>query len=648
MLGNSQESSISSETLEIFADSQIHITEEQLKIYIKNLIDNLYVYNLLDPGNAIPLSIIAMLGLHSDFHSFKKAVLDTLSGYKNSVHSFLAESTIIDRSESLRAEPNHCLYSLPPLLDKRTSEDMWNDIKELHILYHQYIINVSVDKSTNAISNTVNAPGTKTCSIKISYTNPLRQHVHYFTLKTLIEYYNTQQTSLTGHRSIDDQQEAAVTLFKETLEEKFCKGLKNKIFFNYAQYLKSLFTIVTSNPKVDYTLPQNIYRYCETRRMVISKITHDIIPISDPGTDIRIYCDIPEYVTVLSETSNITIYGKEVLGKVYSIYGTIIIKNNMPHNEREISSRICSLFGRVIINGRILNRKHTIPSIFEINNHNTYLSLKYNSILTKITSSSVGSVNEEKKSQIFEISRDTILNSTNYQRNISNLKIELHNPDEQLTATVISLDLKDHPLPITNNNTIPNILSLTDNHATDSELPSEFFSNNVNPKSAGITRIKNTIIIEKLTPTIGRYMNVATKNGTVLDKYGITEVIIQSTRNFVILLLHDANVTIECPFSGEIFTNTGNITVIGPVTHNSKLISNFGSVYVGNISHRSNALAIDNSRIVSSLGHVTIYGKVSKSNITTSTSDAISIHNSISWFDKLTSCNTKTLASRKT
>ena len=84
MLGNAQESSTSHE---ILADYQIHLTEEHIRTYIKNLIDNLYLYNLLDPGNAVSLCIIGMLGLHRDFHAFKKAVESTLLEYKSSANS---------------------------------------------------------------------------------------------------------------------------------------------------------------------------------------------------------------------------------------------------------------------------------------------------------------------------------------------------------------------------------------------------------------------------------------------------------------------------------------------------------------------------------------------------------------------------------
>ena len=480
-------------------------------------------------------------------------------------------------------------------------EYMWKDIKELHTLYHEYIVKVYVDKSNNVVSNTINTPDTKACFVKISYTNPLKHYIHYVTLETLIEYHNTQQVlESTGNSFIDEQHEAAISSLKSTVEERFRKSLKNKIFLNYAQYLKNLFTIITSTPKTNTISSQDIYRFCETRAMGISKITHDILPILDIGTDLRIYCNIPEYATIFSETSNVIIYGREIHGKVFSIYGTIIVENNITHTVEEIRSRIHSLFGRIIINGRTVDQKHSIPSILQINNHYAHLAIRYNAKLTKTISILTGSTTKEESSQIFEISRDEIFTSKN-NKNISHLKIELYNPDEQLTATIASINLQTNKLPITftqHNDTISNILhlSLIDHNDPNSRLPIEFFLNRFKLKDAGIQRRNNTLFINKLNDKTGLYINAATKNGTILSTYGITDIVIKNTINFVILMLYDTNVTVECAFSGEIFTNSGNITVAGPVTHNSKLFSNSGSVYVGNISHRSNALAMDNSR----------------------------------------------------
>ncbi|QGR02398.1 hypothetical protein EDL79_01760 [Ehrlichia ruminantium] len=651
MLGTSQKQDTSSDTL---TDSQVHLTEAHLRTYIRNLIDTLYLYHLLDTGNAISLCVIGMLGLHSDFETFKREVEDTLAQYKKLACSFHKQCSILNRGTSLGQEKYS--YALSPLFDKRTSDSMWLDIKELHTVYHKHIIKVSVNEQNNIISDIANAPNTKTCFVKISYTNPLRYHARYIILETLIQYHNTQHIpESTGSKFIDQQQQSALASLKNRAENKFHRSLKNKVFSSYAQYLKGLLAIITSDsimyqPSAQY---ENTYIFSHTKVMVISKITYHMLPIVDIGAEIHIYCNIPEYATIFVETSNVTIYGEKIFGKIFSIYGTIKIENNGTQTIEEVRPRIHSLFGRVIMNDRVINQDRTVPSIFKINNHHIHSMVKYNATLTRVANIVMGCIRTEERTQIFEISRNSIFFSNNRHKNILDFKIELHNPDEELTTTIASIDLHTTPSTIVSeeyNDVIFDMLQLSITNETDlgSRLPIEFFLNGLSPKTAGIERKDNTLFIQMLNETTGLYVNVATQNGAMLSKYGITDIVIKNTINFVILILQDTNITVESSFCGIIFTNTGNITIAGPVTHNSKLISNFGSIYVGNISHKSNTLAIDNSHIASILGQVKVYGKVTKSNITTFTKSSMSIHDSISWCDKLIAGNTKTSLCRKT
>ncbi|KJV65924.1 MULTISPECIES: hypothetical protein [Ehrlichia] len=570
------------------------INNTNLKKYVTDITLEKIDEALIDISNVIPLCTALTLDTEPDFTSFKQKVTSMLQEYKEWF-------TTNDKVNM-------------PLIDERTSDTLWNSIQEIHTLYHKHQMSVSSDNGINLLDRIAyNSSHNKK---DITINNNLKYNIQYTILTSFIDQclnnninYHTSYTNeilsktFTIRNKIINQLKA--TLFQY---------VQKKAFFSYAKYLQNLYNIQAS-----YVIERDIDLLRTTKQfiglkaihIVNQKIFRNLNPLLDNGCEINIKCDIPRYTEIFLEISDITISGT-VYGSIFNKYGSIIITNA----KEECSKNIISIFGTVSINGRIMQKK--LPDTFTIP-PNFCSNIKDKSIITKQTDLC------QAEKLITSFHSWDVINQQD-EDGIHALNIELFHPKLQYHAVIVSIGwpINQHNIATTENaeslfcNTMHNAnhLNIIDDISQDRKLPCTFFDHSI-PMFIYNIRIENKqLIIENFSNKIALYLTYITHNGTnLISKFGVHEVVIHSKSvEFSVLILHDTDVTIFGKFCGVLYTNKGNITIIGQV-NKSRIMSNTGLIKIqNNPTNSKTPIAID-SAIIAQYGAVEFTGQYANSYI---------------------------------
>ncbi|AHC39128.1 hypothetical protein [Ehrlichia muris] len=571
------------------------INNINLKKYVKDITLEKIDEALIDISNVIPLCIALTLDIEPDFTSFKQEVTSMLQEYKEWF-------TTNDKVKM-------------PLIDERTSDTLWNSIQEIHTLYHKHQISVSSDDSINMLDRIAcNSSHNKR---DITINNNLKYNIQYTILTSFIDQCFDNNTNYQTSYTSEILFETFVIRNKimNQLKATLFQYVQKKAFFSYAKYLQNLYNIQAS-----YVIERDIDLLRTTKQFIglkaihilDQKIFHNLNPLLDNGCEINIKCDIPKYTEIFLEISNITISGT-VYGSIFNKYGSIIITNA----KEECSENIISIFGTVSINGRIIQKK--LPDTFTIP-PNFCSNIKDKTIITKQTDLCPA----EKSITSFH-SWDVVNQKDEY--GIRALNIESFHPNFQYRAVIVSIGwpINRHNITTTTENAESlfcnimhnaNHLNIIDDISQDKRLPCTFFDHSI-PMLTYNIRIENKqLIIKNLSSKIALYLTYITHNGTnLMSKFGVNEVVIYSkTIEFSVLIFHDTDVTIFGKFCGMLYTNKGNITIIGQV-NKSHIMSNTGLIKIhNNPASSTEPIAID-SAIIARYGAVEFSGKYCNSYI---------------------------------
>ncbi|WDM85665.1 hypothetical protein K6025_02375 [Ehrlichia sp. JZT12] len=596
-------------------DNEDHvITKQTLQEDISILIQELLLFSIPDPANVIPLCIIVILDTQPDFSSFKKKVYKVLQKYK--------EWIIQERQKNSQNMTDAVV--LPSLFDNRVSETIWNNIKEMHTLYHYNRITISTNGTVMESRNKASFHGTNSIhgfkTKVITIQNNLKYTVQYIILKEFLKQHKkitTGPISEYQEKILNKTNSIRHTIIRNLLDI-IHYYTQHKAFFSYGEYLKHLYNIYTS-----YVIYSKINPLLgtkggiNTKLITINNISNIIAPILENGCDIRIDTNIPPYFSIFLETSNITISGI-VHGTVFNKYGNITIINA----KEECTGNIMSIFGTTSINGKIIDTEFQYELFIP---KDLCKEIKCKSTMFKKTNESL----IDKK--ITSFSEEDIINPE-APTNINAIRIELQHPCIRYRAVIASIGWKSittlttSPTTeednITTNSASINLISdiihnlnhlnIIDNISEDKQLMPRFFTNGISQFPNYVYVEDEKLIIDNLTNRLGNHLTYITSNGTVFKhlKPKIKEIVIYyKVKEFISLILHDTDVTIYGDFCGTLHTNAGNITIIGKLNSNSKISSNSGFIKI-------HAPSLDPQEVVVSKSHIKSYSPEVKIDIT--------------------------------
>ncbi|ABD45145.1 conserved hypothetical protein [Ehrlichia chaffeensis str. Arkansas] len=570
------------------------INNINLKQYIRDITLEKIDEALIDISNVIPLCIALMLDITPDFTSFRNEVTSMLEEYKE---WFIANGE-----------------AKMPLIDDRTSDTLWNSIKEIHTLYHKHQMSISSNDGINILDRIAFNSAHNTQDIIID--NKLKYKIQYIILSSFIDQcFDTDTNPTTIYKT-------EILLLTSEIRSKITNKLKTtlfqyvqkKAFSSYAEHLRNLYNIQAS-----YVIEKNIDLLRTAEQFIGLKSIHilnqrtfrKINLLLDSGCEINVKCDIPTYTEIFLEISDITIFGT-VYGSIFNKYGSITIIDA----KEECSKNILSIFGTVSINGKII--KNNLPDIFTIP-ANFCRNIKHKTIITRQTDLC------QAEKVITSFHPCDVINQKD-PNGIRALNIELFHPNFQYHTVIASIGW---PINKQNNTSTENAellfhniihnanhLNIIDNISKNQRLPNTFFNDSI-PMFIHNIRITNKqLIIENLSSNIALYLTYITHSGTNLtSKFGVNEVIIHSKAvDFSILILHDTDVTVFGKFCGLLHTNKGNITIVGQV-RKSKIISNTGLIKIENNSLNATIPIVIDSSIIAQYGAVEITGQCSNSYI---------------------------------
>ncbi|AAZ68353.1 hypothetical protein [Ehrlichia canis] len=558
------------------------IDKRKLKQYIKDTVSEKIDDPLLDMTNITPLCVTLLLDVEPDFTLFKEKVIDILKEYNDLI----------------------AIHYLPKgltIVDDRTSEMSWNSVKELHKLYHNHQLSVaSNDGSSILTRQKFNLSPNKQ---DIIIDNNLKYRIQYYLLSSLIDQcFDTETIKTYSEEALfltDNTRKNIIQKLGEILHH----HVQKKTFSSYAKYLKNLYEIQELYfTEKGYDLLSTTLQHITLRKLNITQqnMSYTFSPLLDNGCDININCNIPEYVDIFLETSDITISGT-VYGNIFSKYGSITITNA----KEDCSKNVVSIFGVVSINGKIINQK--LPNELIINS-NFCTNIKRSSIITRQTNLC------QTPQTISSFSSEDFINNQ-HTNNIDALKIELFNAKLQYYAIIASIEwptkqptYKNAELLFQGKIQYTDIIDKLCN-INQNTLPNIRIDHSINLPFHNVFIKDKKLIIEKLNKFIGVYLTTRTNNGKdFIKKFHIDEIAIHSQTEYAQLILYNTNITIFGKFQGLIHTHTGNITVIGEIKK-SRLTTNTGLIRIKPSNSNANTTIASDSLIIAKYGTIEITGK---------------------------------------
>ncbi|WP_205745108.1 hypothetical protein [Ehrlichia minasensis] len=556
------------------------IDKKRLKKYIKDIVSEKIDDPLLDMTNITPLCVTLLLDVEPDFTLFKEKVIDILKEYND----FIAM---------------HYLPKGLTIVDDRTSEMSWNSVKEIHTLYHNHQLSVaSNDGSSILTRQEFNLSANKQ---DITIDNNLKYRIQYHLLSSLIDQcFDTEIIKTYNKEALSATDNIRKNIIHK-LGEILSHHVQKKTFSAYAKYLKNLYEIQELYfTEKGYDLLSMTLQHITLRELNITKenMSYTFSPLLDNGCDINIKCNIPEYIDIFLETSNITISGT-VYGNIFNKYGSITITNA----KEDCSKNVTSIFGVVSVNGTIINQK--LPNELIINS-NFCKNIKQSSIITRQTNLC------QTAQVISSFSSEDFINN---KHSINALKIELFNDKLQYYAIIVSIEWPTRQPTYKNaellfqgkiqNTSIANKICNTRQNT----LSNISIDHIINLHRHNIFIKDKKLIIEKLNKFIGVYLTTCTNNGRdFIKKFHIDEIAIHSQTEYAQLILYNTNITIFGKFQGLVHTHTGNITVIGEIKK-SRLTTNTGLIRIKPHNSNTNVTIASDSLIIAKYGTIEITGK---------------------------------------